>query len=1059
MGQYGGIVGGVVGAVVGSFVPGLGTQAGWMIGSALGGAYSASRQVIPGPKIGEVATQTAMEGGSRPIIFARSQPIAGNVICDGGPRIVTRRERQGKGGPKVESESAYRTYAVGVCEGPIKAFLQVWRNQILVYDAEDPAMAAENADFLRYARFYLGTFDQMPSPDLEAVKGAGNVSAHRGTAYMVLKDEDVTDQRGMWSNWTFRVSTTATVGVPTDLQLGAEGADYGVFSLEPSSYLTINSEGNPLAIWGTSTDTWIPVYPGDSLILRTYNGDFSEFEQTTYGIVGERPGWPEGVMFSGINESGWGVGINGWGLPFGLYLNGRFVSELVPTSGAPEDWWVDTAGPYEFGGLVWFIGGRVYVGFRNAGNPGVDLNRIYCWPLASAGGGRITALASTPMLSGDDSGPRFWMHVSAQGKVRALNTDLVMSRFDSNLVFEQTETVPAALEDEDIVQINGFGVDDLLDMQAFCYSTNTEQFLHLFRRSTGEEIHRYSLSEDTLLDPVTRIMFTSGRIYIQRRQEFYFVNISVVDGQMLLSEVVEAICDRVNMGSPLCDTSDLTDLVRGFTITNQYPAYSALQSLSHVFFFDPSNVSGVTRFVKRGGNSVATITEADMLDDGDNRIEELRKDSLTIPRVLHLNYYDITGGLNTDKQMSERPEEPRAVGEQALQTPVILSADEAATVVATNHGAMAEAQKGELKFTLPDNRLRLTESDPIIVQWEGKSVRGVIAEVETDDGEQRYKVQRDRQSLWTTQVEGIPAAPVSRPPSRIAGPTLLQVLDTPILRDADDQLGFYVAVSGVREAWQGAFVEASLDGGETWEDGERVTGSSVIGTLSAPLGDHPQAFPDAHNVATVQVQTPRALLSQTTLAGMMNRRNLAAIGNELVNFADVDESAPGVWELSHLLRGRKGTQAQAHDPGTRFVLLDRAIFVPADLVLLNRTITFRATSFGRPVDEATVVTITFTGQSQRERRPAYLQAYRDGDEAVISWQGVGRLGGGVHVAMGQHFAGFEVEMTQPGISVGATTMAENIALPITSFSSDPITVTVRQRNNLTGLGPAIEVTI
>lgn len=204
MGQYGGIIGGVVGAVVGFFAGGN-VYAGWMIGSAIGGAYSTSQQVIPGPKIGDIQNQTAQEGGPRPIVFGRSPPIAGNIIADGGPKKVTRRERQGKGGPKVETESVYRTYAVAFCEGPIRAFLQVWRNNTLVYDAEDASMSAENAEFLKYARFFLGSYDQMPSPDLEGVLGAGKVTAHRGTAYMVLADEDLTDLRGMWSQWKVRV--------------------------------------------------------------------------------------------------------------------------------------------------------------------------------------------------------------------------------------------------------------------------------------------------------------------------------------------------------------------------------------------------------------------------------------------------------------------------------------------------------------------------------------------------------------------------------------------------------------------------------------------------------------------------------------------------------------------------------------------------------------------------------------------------------------------------------------------------------------------------------------
>lgn len=205
MSDYAGPILGAVGAVVGGYFGGAaGAQWGWAIGSAIGGAYAQSQQVLPGPKIGDVQKQTSQEGGFRPIIYGRSHPIAGNIIADGGPNIVTRRERQGKGGPKVESESAYRTYAVGVCEGEA-TLLQAWRNGILVYDAEDGSMAAENAAFLEYATWYTGSFDQSASPDLEEVYGAGQAPYFRGTAYLSIHNEDVTDQRGAWSQWQFRV--------------------------------------------------------------------------------------------------------------------------------------------------------------------------------------------------------------------------------------------------------------------------------------------------------------------------------------------------------------------------------------------------------------------------------------------------------------------------------------------------------------------------------------------------------------------------------------------------------------------------------------------------------------------------------------------------------------------------------------------------------------------------------------------------------------------------------------------------------------------------------------
>lgn len=310
MGQYGGVIGGAVGAFVGFWIGGTkGAQWGWAAGSTLGGAYSTSQQVIPGPQIGDIQQQTAQEGGPRPIVFGRSPPIAGNVIADGGPKKVTRRERQGKGGPKVETESIYRTYAVAVCEGPIRAFLQVWRNNTLVYDVEDPSMSSENAEFRKYARFFLGGYDQMPSPDLEGVLGAGNVTAHRGTAYIVLADEDVTDLRGMWSQWKFRV----------DAQ-------------QPEAYLT--SKVYPLlSNEGMSTGSQFA-----DAILRDTRRESENEEEMSYGFGFETATLRIPLVDSDSHEAlGYGVGFGTAILRNPLISAGTSEEELSISMGFPNN--------------------------------------------------------------------------------------------------------------------------------------------------------------------------------------------------------------------------------------------------------------------------------------------------------------------------------------------------------------------------------------------------------------------------------------------------------------------------------------------------------------------------------------------------------------------------------------------------------------------------------------------------------------------------------------------------------------------------------------------------
>ncbi len=142
-----------------------------------------------------------------------------------------------------------------------------------------------------------------------------------------------------------------------------------------------------------------------------------------------------------------------------------------------------------------------------------------------------------------------------------------------------------------------------------------------------------------------------------------------------------------------------------------------------------------------------------------------------------------------------------------------------------------------------------------------------------------------------------------------------------------------------------------------------------MGAIITDMSDHPVDYPDDENVIQVRIDTIDGELESTDLEGMLNRTNLAIIGNEIVQFANATETTDGVWELSYFLRGRKGTETTAHTDNERFVLLDNLAPIPATLSDLNRNLTFRATSFGATTDTGTVKSLTYVGNSQRERAP------------------------------------------------------------------------------------------
>lgn len=892
----------VVGAVVGFIYGGpAGASLGWSLGAAVGGLVDP--QVIKGPSVGDIAQQTSQEGVPRPIVYGLSQPIAGNVIVSGEPKIV-KKKKSGKGGPKVETESVFRTYAIRICEGPIGSVLRVWKNNRLVYDLLDPGMSQDNAKFLKTARFFLGSFAQNPSPDLEAVAGVGTTPAHRGTAYMVMASDDLTDMRGAIPQFQFQV-TTLSIG-----QIIGDG------------------------------DGWEYQY-GPGVIVP-----------------------PDPATFP-VPTDGWNAPAP---TPFGFL--------------APDTVWDPPPDPPA--ATLWPPGGWIWI--RRTFYLGLD------------DGLQLT-------LTAENSGFVYW-----DGEyIGAHNPTNSQGGNGTSII-----NIPEELATPGEHTIAIYGLDE------FPTPGNSDTYFRVLLNGSGSD-------------------------------------------QLLLSSLVSQVCEAAGMEPDMYDVTELTDVVAGLTVINTYPAYTILQSLSQVFFFLPSNYDGVLHFIKGGGNSVATITEDDMVDDEEDIEQTQRDDSIAVPRVMHLLYYDVDGGLAADKQTSERAGDRRAIGEQTMQSAVMMYSTQAAQAVAINHKVSIEMLRGSLRFCLPDNWLSLVPANPVVVQWNGRSERCIITKLEVLDGYQQYELYHDRQSSYTSIVEGIPAAPQTPPPSNIVGPTLIEPLDIHVLRDADDNAGllFYAAISGTQPAWTGALIELSLDGGLNYIDSMSSDTDSIMGVLEAALPDHPQAFPDLVHTLAVNIVTPYAEFDEYDLAGLLNKANLAIVGDELIQFGQADEVSEGHWELSLLLRGRKGSQTQSHAIGTRFVLLEPTALgiIPASIADIGRTYTFRATSFSESEDTATVVSMTYTGQSQREREPSYLRARVDGSNAIVTWQGVGRLGSGARVAHGARFTGYHVIFEGSGtgdVAIEVDTAETSITQDISSLSQ-PIRIAVSQVNNLTGRGPEIQV--
>jgi hypothetical protein len=198
-----------------------------------------------------------------------------------------------------------------------------------------------------------------------------------------------------------------------------------------------------------------------------------------------------------------------------------------------------------------------------------------------------------------------------------------------------------------------------------------------------------------------------------------------------------------------------------------------------------------------------------------------------------------------------------------------------------------------------------------------------------------------------------------------------------------------------------------------------------------------------------------------------------------VQFQDAELTGPRTWRLTGLLRGQAGTAdiaAGGHEPGARFVLLDRAV----ELLDLSETeswlaLTLRCGKAGAVYDPDTFADIALTPPTRRELTclpPVHLAARRDAEsgDVAITWIRQTRLGGDawepVEVPLGETVEAYRLEILDGGDAVRAIDVASPLAAyaaadQMSDFGELPDSLSIRvcQISPTEGLGVPAESTL
>lgn len=1113
--SIGGVVGGIIGFVASGFNP-AGFQWGFMIGSAIGGYVDPVK--VEGPRLKDAMQQTSQEGVPIPFGYG-TFPTAGNIIWAGKLVEHKKKQRQGKGGGAQTTTYTYtRSYAIGICEGPIAGLLMVKRNGKVVWDARDDVSFTEwmyggkytdhqpylfvlqwrtraKAYFRRWINkttVYLGDEEQLPDPTIEADEGVGKVSAFRGLAYIVVKDDDVTELQGAIPQYEFVVSTCGTL-VPGS-------------NARPDWFIVANRDGNAERVIKTSPDgvdwTSQPQYAFgsqdvyltavDSRVVAWYgpSARYTLDRGATWNTL-----VPPGGNFTGAASSG-SQAIVGrrWYVP-------RGVAGIAWTESAADSWVLE---PPMFSagiGVVddWFVAGNLsivlrggeggYISASASGGPWQEPIKvdeagtsIYCGAADDSvvviGGGRYrmfwtangTAFTpcAVPFMGAQDNervakivttrvaGGRLWVAYLVAG---ASNGKVIISNDGKSW---REPIAGPGFGPADIHAARGrVSIVGTVDGQVRIASTLDGEHWDVLATNVTPSVG--TLSALSITAYPEKVVFDGTEI--PDAPGYYVDENGNVDGPGLdtittchppLGYIVANLCRRAGLAAQEFDVSALTQPVDGYKIATESGADGMIAALMPAFFFDAAEYDGKLRFLPRGGDATFSLSIDDLAERDEEALTLTRVQEAELLRKVTVGYLDpVTAYTAATQAWERRAATVEAKGESAIEVPIVCSRTTAAQI-AEKRGKVAWSETEKLEFALPALKwARLTPGDVgEMYLRDGNVMRIRIASLEEDSGRLLVEAARDRQAAYIGTATGAhPPPPVLIDPP-LAGPTQLAVLDIPVQRESDDRLGVYVAAAGYFTSWPGASIGISADNGTTFGEGLQVTQPATMGRTTTALGPWISAEYPSPQTLTVRANDTLESIDSAALQRYSNRIALQLDTGEweMLQFQTVAANDDGTLTLSGLVRGRYATTPGAASAGARWVLLDDAVlFVPLESHLWNVPLKVKPVTLGTDPDAAQSFDLVVRGRSQREWPPHAVRAVRDeSDTVTVTWVGRGRIGAEIVSRHSRYFIGYRVAFSD---GVTADTTDTTYARPGTPTG---VTVSVAAINSITGVGPFSE---
>jgi hypothetical protein len=1098
---------GIAGAAIGSAYgnPALG----WAIGTTLAGfLYPPRLDPQERGRLDDLRVTGSGYGVMIPKQFGDGR-LGGNIVWASekvdNPRTTS---SGGKGTPRQTTVTHSYSFNVAVqfADGPIANVRRIWAEDLLIY--EDGLTDYD-------ITIYLGTEDQDVDPTIESFEGVGSTPAYRGTAYFVVANMNLDPWNGRTPS--FNVELAADEPTPTiiidcndtgvafikpDGTLWAAGKNwYGRFGTGAGSVNTFNTTpqliaedvvaagcsqeaifyadalGNiyhaglrdnyldgtgVLTIGGTYRDTFALVKTFDSPVADIRVGFYTVFAVLENGEI-----WGSGLTGTAYNR---GDGSNAIMTGF-TKVSPSLSGSLTNASRILTE--------YDSGFAIGADGYLYYTGRQDQGQFGIgSTTEVQGWTKHTSAGPVLDARATVATTT--DAA----VIVKADGTVWAAGKNFFNGFGEASLGTAYTNSsfrqVPGLADVTKIDRCITTGTWFALDESGNVWSWGTD----------GSGSSGQGVADGTKVDPAiivtgcTDVAATRlGGIAVKEDNtvwgwgdgnEYQLGNNSTSDlttpalmpwslpeiFSITVADVLEALADDVGLPSGSRDFSDATAEVTGYLVGQRMSFAQAVESLLRAYAVDLAEYDGKVRAITRGGAIVATIDEDDLgafvygSGSPTSRVTKKDTDELELPGRLDLTYFSKARAYQQSNQPAIRFAKGEILDPVTVNTPITFT-DDIARQTAEMLLYSQWLERDQYTFTLPYDYLYLAPGDPVYLPVNGEDVRVRIVQMQIAIfGVISLSAVRDDPSILTQTALG---GNVDRDDWVLTETeeTTLVAWNGNALKDSHaDEVGLYLAGTGPT-GWPGAVVYISRDSGGSYQTLESLTDAASVGESASSIGSFDgTAIWDT--TSELDVAMIRGVLESASTAEVIAGANVALLGSEVIQFEEVEPLGNGVYRLTRLLRGRRGTVMDAHPAGEAFLVLDpgtvkRAVLEPS---LRGRTVLLRAPSVGQALVDVADVSVDIEGYEFYPYSPVDVRGARDGsDNLTITWKRRARkdfvMQDGTDIPLGEDSEAYEVDVMN-GLSVVRTitglaseTASYSAANQTTDFGSPQASLTVR----------------